>query len=240
MKALKKNQHGETGYYVNSRTYSCVKKLYAEASSGQNNPFYRKKHSKETIDKIQNSRRSWRGHDELTKQIISRSSKHSWETSDPKRREELVKRMRNRVRLPEELKKLSESLKGRSLSKETKEKIAVARKGKPGTKWTEERKKDQSVKFSGVARPWMVKTNTNPEKIAKTAAAHRGMKRTEETRKAISLSKLGKPPSNLGKKTYYDPCDPTKVLTLPADIIPPNGWVRGDPRMKRKKNDLSI
>jgi len=55
----------------------------------------------------------------------------------------------------------------------------------------------------------MLKINKNPDKIEKTAAKHRGMKRTEETCQNISLSLIGK---NKGKdnkefKGYYiTPC----------------------------------
>ena len=41
----------------------------------------------------------------------------------------------------------------------------------------------------------MDKINKNPDKIRKTADKHRGMKRSEETRKNISDSLKGKPPT---------------------------------------------
>ncbi len=63
----------------------------------------------------------------------------------------------------------------------------------------------------------MMKLNTNPEKIAKTAAKHRGMKRSAEACKNISASKQGCESSVKGKRLathketgiikYFDPTD---------------------------------
>lgn len=52
--------------------------------------------------------------------------------------------------------------------------------------WTIERREKYSKMFSGRKNPWNEKTNKNPEKIAKTAAKHRGMKRSPETCRKIS------------------------------------------------------
>ena len=52
--------------------------------------------------------------------------------------------------------------------------------------WTIERREKYSKMFSGRKHPWNEKINKNPEKIAKTAAKHRGMKRSPETCRKIS------------------------------------------------------
>jgi hypothetical protein len=72
------------------------------------------------------------------------------------------------------------------------------------------------------------KINRNPDKIEKTAAKHRGMKRSEQTRINISESKKGKSAPNKNHKLALDIHD--NVVTVPAtDVdgvtyrtIPPN------------------
>lgn len=78
----------------------------------------------------------------------------------------------------------------------------------------------------------MLKINTNPEKIRKTAEKHRGMKRSEETRRRQSAKKraylegIGGSPLNKGKIHYHDPST-GKSIQISKDDIPPEGWVRG-------------
>jgi hypothetical protein len=72
------------------------------------------------------------------------------------------------------------------------------------------------------------KINRNPDKIEKTAAKHRGMKRSEQTRINISESKKGKSAPNKNHKLALDIHD--NVVSVPAtDVdgityrtIPPN------------------
>jgi hypothetical protein len=47
------------------------------------------------------------------------------------------------------------------------------------------------------------KINKNPEKIRKTAEAHRGMKRTEESKEKMRKAKIGYVPWNKGKRGIY-------------------------------------
>jgi hypothetical protein len=66
--------------------------------------------------------------------------------------------------------------------------------------------------------------NKNPEKIRKTAEAHRGMKRSEETKKRISDSKIGKEPSNKGLVSITN----GEIFELvPKDSTLPTGWSYG-------------
>jgi len=51
------------------------------------------------------------------------------------------------------------------------------------------RNKKISKSLKGKSHPWQDKINKNPEKIAKTAAKHKGMKRSEETCQNISNAK---------------------------------------------------
>ena len=53
---------------------------------------------------------------------------------------------------------------------------------------SDKHRKEVSKTHKGKAHPWVVKTNKNPEKIEKTAAKHRGMKRSAETCQKISNS----------------------------------------------------
>lgn len=129
----------------------------------------------------------------------------------------------------------------------TKDKIS---KGNKGKKRTEKQKENQSKimtgkylgipkpkgfgakvsrglkgKYVGDNRPWQDKINKNPEKIAKTAAKHRGMKRNAKVRKNMSLAKQGKTPHNKGKKYYYNPITLEKVLCYPNEK--PEGFQNG-------------
>lgn len=69
---------------------------------------------------------------------------------------------------------------------------------------------------------WIVKINKNPEKIRKTAEAHRGMKRSSETCKNISNALKGKPSYNKGIKVYHDPVTMELFHAKPGDVIPNN------------------
>jgi hypothetical protein len=72
----------------------------------------------------------------------------------------------------------------------------------------------------------MEKINQNPEKIKKTAEKHRGMKRTEETKKNISNSLMGKSSANKGKFTLINETTGETCYVYSLENIP-NGWKRG-------------
>lgn len=63
------------------------------------------------------------------------------------------------------------------------------------------------------------------DKIKKTAESHRGMKRSDECRKNMSLAKIGKIPHNKGKVYCYHPTTLNKKLCNLSEI--PSGYVRG-------------
>lgn len=70
-----------------------------------------------------------------------------------------------------------------------------------GYQWSEERNLAISVALTGRKKTeeHVNKVNRNPEKIRKTADKHRGMKRSDETKRKMSLAKKGKPALNAGK-----------------------------------------
>lgn len=67
--------------------------------------------------------------------------------------------------------------------------------------------------------PWFVSNvmNKNPEKIRKTAEAHRGMKRSKEARENMSRAKKGKPAHN--RFTYCTPHGIFKTREEAAEAI---------------------
>jgi hypothetical protein len=72
----------------------------------------------------------------------------------------------------------------------------------------------------------MLKINKNPEKIRKTADAHRGMKRSESSRRKMSESKKGKPAKNKGKILIHN-IETKERKYFEAHGIIPIGWARG-------------
>jgi hypothetical protein len=85
--------------------------------------------------------------------------------------------------------------KKRELTKETKEKMSLAKKGKPswnkGIPMREETKNKLSILNTG--------KHLSVEARLKVGLAHKGIHRSEETKKKISEAKKGKPSNMLGK-----------------------------------------
>lgn len=84
------------------------------------------------------------------------------------------------------------------------------------------RNKKISNALKGRSHEWQDKINKNPEKIAKTAAKHKGMKRTEKTCKNISNA----------KKQYYE-----KNIVFNKDCIFIHNIKTGE-RKYISKNDI--
>lgn len=80
-------------------------------------------------------------------------------------------------------------------------------------------------------RERMLKINKNPEKIRKTAEKHRGMKRSEETRKNISESLKGRPANNKGKIVIHN-TETMERKYIEKDAEIPEGWCRGLRKIK--------
>lgn len=146
-------------------------------------------------------------------------------------------RMTGRKVLQSTRDKLSKAHKGKTLSKETKEKISKRRIG------VSTPKPDYfgaliSEKLKGRKRSIEVvnKVNKNPEKIRKTAEKHRGMKRTDISKKKMSIArkefiiKNGGAPSK-GMKMYFNPAD-TSQRGQYFPNTEPSGWILGNPARK--------
>lgn len=85
-----------------------------------------------------------------------------------------------------------------------------------------EQRENMSIATKGIPRPWVSElVNKNSEKIAKTSEKHRGMKRTEETRKKMSECS-----PNKGKKFYHSP-ETLEGGWFSSDDIIPDGYVKG-------------
>lgn len=85
-----------------------------------------------------------------------------------------------------------------------------------------EQREKMSNATKGIPRPWVGElVNKNPDKIAKTAEKHRGMKRTEESRKKMSEAS-----ANKGKKFYHSP-ETLEGEWFSSDDIIPDGYIKG-------------
>ena len=84
----------------------------------------------------------------------------------------------------------------------------------------------------------MEKINKNPEKIRKTAEKHRGMKRTVESRKRMSLAKLGRDSATKGLILIHNPDTNISKFTDPNNI--PSGWVKGDIKPSTLRGNIWI
>lgn len=84
---------------------------------------------------------------------------------------------------------------------------------------------------------WQNKINKNPEKIRKSAETHTGMKRSEEAVKNISKAQKlryenGAESSIKNRKCYYDPIS-LKIGYFKEDEQPKD-WLKGNPNTKKK------
>jgi hypothetical protein len=77
----------------------------------------------------------------------------------------------------------------------------------------------------------MEKINKNPEKIRKTADKHRGMKRSEESRKKMSEKAKGRPADNKNKIWIHNTTSFDRRYIEKNDQIP-EGWSKGMGRRK--------
>lgn len=219
---------------------------------GKNNPFYGKKHSKESIKKLQETRTKTikeRGYTRITKFRCIIDNKEFF--SKEQTRDYLgVKSLRKILKImfledrgyfidpsfnnkmKEYLNSILEEEECISLYKSMAASIRFS-----GFKYSEERNKKISNSLKGRKHHWQDKVNKNPEKIRKTAEKHKGMKRTESTRRNISNA----------KKQHYDNggvnpikgkiccSNPETFEILFVDSVEdiPNGWVEGNIKTKR-------
>lgn len=82
------------------------------------------------------------------------------------------------------------SIKGRTFSNDTRAKMSVAKKGKPGNPHTEESKRKISNANKGKTMPLV--SNETRQKLSES---HKGLVKSEEHRKNLSIANTGKSPS---------------------------------------------
>jgi len=205
---------------------------------GENNGFYGKTHSDETKSKIREKHLGKSNHTEESKRKISEKSKQRWK--DPEYRERTLSNLANRSITDETRKKLRDVNFGKTFSEETKQKISDARLNffsnmseEEYTEWynsthgpDQRKKRSESLTGHTKSKEWVDKINKNPKKIKKTAETHRGMKRSEESKKKMSVAKKGKRPHNLGKVYIHNPTTKEKRMIHKDEPIP-EGFKRG-------------
>lgn len=198
---------------------------------GKYNPFYGKTHSVEAKLKMSEQRKGQTLTEEHKKKI-GEKSKEWWQNEEHKEKWIQTRIGKKKIYTPEGLANLKLALAKRVISQETRDKMSESQRNfhdnmtpEERDEWyervfTEERSKKISETQKGVPKSWVAdKVNRNPEKIRKTAEKHKGMKRTEETRKRISEAKRG-------KKCIHDP-QTGVIRMIPKEQELPEGFVLG-------------
>lgn len=223
---------------------------------GEKNGFYNKKHSKETIEKIQKSRNktlelnpwTWSMSTVVGTENILYNYQDILEYFDISNTEKVIDEKFEVSKLVYEGKIMfhSEYIQQSQLkrykrrkhfidssSERYKSKSEMTSKRFKGVKKSEESnlKRGKSISKWIKENPdehnqRMDKINKNPEKIRKTAEKHRGMKRSEVTCKRISEALLGLEPKNKGKIWIHN-IETKERLYVEKDIVVPSGWSLG-------------
>lgn len=225
---------------------------------GEKNGFYGRKHTDDTINKIQESRKkayenqpfSWsRSFLVEDNTVVFYNSKEICDYFGVEGWYEV-----NRLVYEGKIQYYSEYLQNASIKRflnrynflndekarlEAKQKLSILAHerfaGKPKSEESNE-KRGKSIKRWIENNPdkhskRMEKINKNPEKIEKTASRHRGMKRSKETCENISKSLKGKPASNRGKIWIHNKNTGEKKY-IERDSTIPDGWEIGMGRRK--------
>ena len=131
--------------------------------------------------------------------------------------------------------KISNSNKGKKISEQAKKIISAKNKGRHiGKKMPKSHGEKISKALLGhkKTKEWIDKINKNPIKIMKTAEKHRGMKRSDESRKRMSDAAKGRTAWNKGKKNpnynlkwFNNPKTGQIIRVRPEDA--PDGFVMG-------------
>lgn len=221
---------------------------------GENNGFFGKKHTKETIQRIQKKRNktiSSRGYtvksnwhcfiDNVDLYNISQIRSFTGLYSIKKIIKFIVENPKSCGFVSLDMQSKAEDLYTKIIEHELfiakwrSETTSVRFKNKP--KSLEQRQK-MGESARKVHHWWQGKINKNPEKIRKTAEKHRGSKRSEETCKRISDAVKsrydnGGSSSIKGRVCYHDP-ETEEIKFIPKHQSPPDGWIKGNPRTKKK------
>ena len=201
---------------------------------GKNNPFYGKKHSKETIEKFRESQigKNFSEEDDI---IIDNIRYHSFshaKTNLNLTYSELVKKIISpnngyvdKNRQNKLIQKILDTEKRKEKNREAYSYLAKIRFSNVPKSENHKEKIKKSLSGKKKTEEHINKINKNPEKIRKTAETHRGMKRNDRTKTNMSNAKRGKSPHNKGKVYCYNPETLEKLLCLESEI--PLGWIRG-------------
>ena len=165
---------------------------------GKFNGFYGKKHTKETLEKIQNTRKKNNKPINYPKSIkvnemkignyIFNSYRHASNELELSRCEIDCLLYNNKdCYFLDKNKQESFEINYRTYLEDKKKRSELHWKRVSEYMKSDAHKLEVSKALSGSKRPWVAnKINKDPNKIAKTAEKHRGMKRSEETRKRMS------------------------------------------------------
>jgi len=158
------------------------------------------------------------------KEKISFISKKRW--SDPDFKQRMSNNRTGYTHSEETKMKISKSNTGKKLSKKHREIISENQKKrfKNMSKeekillYNEKRNTKISEKLKGRdTSSWQDRINKNPEKIKKTAEAHRGMKRSSDSKERMSNSQKG-------KRYFFHPNCSKRKRCVPG--TEPEGWIR--------------
>lgn len=134
-----------------------------------------------------------------------------------------------------------EENKNKIFTPEFREAIALRRRGKKDSEELKKKKSNGMSKWceenSDKVKERNNKTNKDPEKIKKTADKHRGMKRSEESKRLMSEKAKGrfegKSANNKGLKVFFNPTNPDEITQCLLEDAPA-GWERGNPKSRNK------
>jgi hypothetical protein len=173
------NTHQKREYRVNAKLYEKMKKELALYFSGENNPFYGKKHSSETLEKISkaNSGRVWSEEtrerrriadsSEETKQKKKESTQRFWESERSNSLRERLLKANVGKSISEEHKKIVGEASRRSWADPNYRSLIesyVNGLWDIATLEGRERRKDRSEKYTGEGNPFFGKKHTDQTK----------------------------------------------------------------------------
>ena len=203
----------------------------------ENNPFFGKTHTEETRKKISEKHLGKSGHSEHKACIYGTILNN---LSEIAAKLQIVENARNNVLYAlgnpannKDMYFLDANIQNaafkyftrRNETNDTKKQIlsTLAKDRFTGVAKTEEHKKHISEALTGIKRENL--QNKDLAKIEKTAAKHRGMKRSNIAKEKMSLAKRGKPAANIGKKYFRNPETREGNYFVPG--TEPMGWLRG-------------
>lgn len=231
-------------FVLREDTYNTVNGGSTPILCGEKNGFYGKKHTQETLDKIQKTKFEHYGPEgyKPPKEVIERrmetQRKYFASEESKKTREKLSIAATGRIKSPETRKKISIAHTGKIISDETRLKLSNTKLDQ----WKNDQEfinsmmkmlsdpqrcENVSKGLTGLKKTpeHVAKINKNPEKIRKTAEKHRGMKRSDETKQNMSKARKGKEATNKGMRYVHN--ESGEILMIPKQSINPDGFSNG-------------